>query len=198
MKTTDKIIIIDLEATCWKGSVPQGQVNEIIEIGICVLDTKTGVISKNEGILIKPERSTVSPFCTELTTITQELLDQEGISFEQACNELRIQYNSYQYRWASYGAYDLNMLKQQCKFRGLDYPMAENHINVKTLFTEVKGLRRKVGMKGALGILEIPLEGTHHRGVDDANNIAKILDWCLTSLTETESPRLTKEEQFSQ
>ena len=197
MKTTDKIIIIDLEATCWKGPVPQGQVNEIIEIGICVLDTKTGIISKNEGILIKPERSTVSPFCTELTTITQELLDQEGVSFEQACNELRIQYNSYQYTWASYGAYDLDMLKQQCKFRGLDYPMAENHINVKTLFTEVKGLKRKVGMKGALGILEIPLEGTHHRGVDDANNIAKILDWCLNTSAKVESPCLTKEVQFS-
>jgi len=197
MKTTDKIIIIDLEATCWKGPVPPGQVNEIIEIGICVLDTKTGIISNNEGILIKPVRSTVSPFCTELTTITQELLDQEGVSFEQACNELRIQYNSYQYTWASYGAYDLNMLKQQCKFRGLDYPMGENHINVKTLFTEVKSLKRKVGMKGALGILEIPLEGTHHRGVDDANNIAKILDWCLNTSAKSESSCLTKEVQFS-
>lgn len=34
MKTTDKIIIIDLEATCWNGAVPVGQVNEIFEIGI--------------------------------------------------------------------------------------------------------------------------------------------------------------------
>jgi inhibitor of KinA sporulation pathway (predicted exonuclease) len=30
-------------------------------------------------------------------------------------------------------------------------------------------------MAGALNILDIPLEGTHHRGIDDANNIAKIL-----------------------
>ena len=36
------IIIIDLEATCWNGKIPAGQVNEIIEIGICVLDTSTG------------------------------------------------------------------------------------------------------------------------------------------------------------
>lgn len=34
-------------------------------------------------------------------------------------------------------------------------------------------------MKGALHILDLPLEGTHHRGVDDAKNIAKILYWCL-------------------
>jgi inhibitor of KinA sporulation pathway (predicted exonuclease) len=34
-------------------------------------------------------------------------------------------------------------------------------------------------MKGALNILNIPVEGTHHRGVDDAKNIAKILDVIL-------------------
>ena len=29
-------------------------------------------------------------------------------------------------------------------------------------------------MKKALGKLNLPLEGTHHRGIDDAKNIAKI------------------------
>ncbi|AGC76804.1 inhibitor of KinA sporulation pathway (predicted exonuclease) [Nonlabens dokdonensis] len=175
----DQIIIIDLEATCWNGKVPTGQVNEIIEIGICVLNTNTSVITRQKGILIQPERSTVSTFCTELTTITQELLDKEGVSFKEACTQLREEYHAHHYTWASYGAYDLNMMKKQCKMRGMEYPLAQNHINVKTLFSEVKGLKGKVGMKGALGILNFPLEGTHHRGVDDANNIAKILDWCL-------------------
>ena len=32
----NKIIIIDLEATCWNGKVPAGEVSETIEIGICV------------------------------------------------------------------------------------------------------------------------------------------------------------------
>ncbi len=179
MKTTNTIIIIDLEATCWNGPIPEGQVSEIIEIGICLLDTQTGSISKNEGILVKPERSKVSPFCRELTTITQELLDKEGISFEAACEMLRTQYSGHKYTWASYGQYDLNMMKRQCSYRGIEYPLSQNHINVKELFSKVKGLRKKVGMKGALGILEIPLEGTHHRGVDDAKNIAKILHWCI-------------------
>lgn len=179
MNYKHNIIIIDLEATCWNGKIPAGQVNEIIEIGICVLNTSTGLISKNEGILIKPERSKVSPFCTELTTITQELLDTESISFKEACIKLREDYNAHQYTWASYGAYDLNMMKKQCKIKGIEYPLSQNHINVKTLFSDVKGLQRKVGMKGALSILEIPLTGTHHRGIDDAHNIAKILHWCL-------------------
>jgi len=178
MKTTHKIIIIDLEATCWKGPVPEGEVNEIIEIGICILNTETFEISQNEGILIHPERSTVSPFCTELTTITQELLDAEGIFFEKACERVRTQYNGHYHTWASYGDYDRNMMKRQCLFRKVDYPLSQDHINVKELFAKTRGVR-KTGMNGALAQLGIPLEGTHHRGVDDAKNIAKILAWCL-------------------
>jgi len=33
----------------------------------------------------------------------------------------------------------------------------------------------EVGMEKALQLLNLPLEGTHHRGVDDAWNIAGIL-----------------------
>ncbi|MDH7447739.1 3'-5' exonuclease [Aquimarina sp. 2201CG14-23] len=179
MKSTNTIIIIDLEATCWNGPIPKGQVSEIIEIGICILNTDTGTISKNQGILIKPERSKVSAFCTELTTITQELLDQEGISFANACEILRTEYCGHQYIWASYGQYDLNMMKKQCRVRKIEYPLSQNHINVKTHFAQTKELQKKVGMKGALNILNIPLEGTHHRGINDAKNIAKILRWSL-------------------
>jgi len=180
----NKIIIIDIEATCWNGKVPPGQVSEIIEFGICELNTNTGEISKNKGILVKPERSKVSPFCTELTTITQDLLDKEGITFKEACTLLREEYDPKQYVWASYGFYDLKMIKNQCKIRGIEYPLSQEHINVKELFSEVKGISRKVGMKGALGMLNIPLEGTHHRGVDDAKNIAKVLNWCLKNRLE--------------
>ncbi|MGX7666517.1 exonuclease domain-containing protein [Flavobacterium pedocola] len=180
MKTTDKIIIIDLEATCWQGTVPKGQENEIIEIGLAVLDVATGEVSKNQGILIRPQRSEVSPFCTELTTITSELLEQEGILFEEAIEKLVDEYSPDQYTWASYGQYDLNMLKRQCKSFGIPYPMGDEHINVKTTFADVYGLQKPTGMNGALHVLELPLEGTHHRGVDDARNIAKILHWVLS------------------
>ena len=175
----NKILVIDLEATCWDGKVPPGQVNEIIEIGICILDIQDGEISKNKGILIQPERSEISPFCTKLTTITKELVNQEGVSFNEACEYLRKEYNPKEYVWASYGFYDLKMMKNQCKIRKVEYPLSQEHINVKELFAEVKGLSKKVGMNGALDILDFELEGTHHRGVDDARNIAKILNWCL-------------------
>ena len=175
----NNIIIIDLEATCWDGPVPAGQKNEIIEIGICMLDPTTGNITKNQGILVKPQRSEVSSFCTSLTTITPEMLDNHGVSLMQACEIIRNDYQGHQYTWASYGQYDLNMMKKECKAKSVSYPLSADHINVKELFTKQAELKKNVGMKQALDILSIPLEGTHHRGIDDAKNIAKILNWCL-------------------
>lgn len=180
MKTTEDILIVDLEATCWEGRPPRGQESEIIEIGVCILNTGTGKISKNEGILIKPRLSKVSPFCTELTTLTQNILDNEGIALEDAFDILKAEYDSEELTWASYGNYDLSMLRNQAERFYIDYPMSDNHINVKTLFGQIHpGIRKSVGMNRALGELGLVLEGTHHRGVDDARNIARILYWCL-------------------
>lgn len=179
MKTTDKILIIDLEATCWDDRPPRGQESEIIEIGVCIMDTKTCKISQNEGILVKPQYSKVSPFCTELTSITQQMLDDDGILLEDALDILREDYDAENLTWASYGNYDLSMLKRQTEKLRVDYPLSDDHINVKTLFAELHPIRKSVGMDRALKELKFPLEGTHHRGVDDVKNIAKILNWCL-------------------
>ncbi|WP_394675298.1 exonuclease domain-containing protein [uncultured Chryseobacterium sp.] len=102
MNTTDHIVIIDLEATCWNDRPPRGQQSEIIEIGVCLMDAKTGTVLQSEGILVKPRFSTVSPFCTELTSITQQMLDDEGVMLEDAFDILRAEYNSEHLTWASY------------------------------------------------------------------------------------------------
>jgi inhibitor of KinA sporulation pathway (predicted exonuclease) len=169
-----KIIVVDLESTCWEHKPPEGEVSEIIEIGICVLNTETGRIEHNKGIFVKPTRSKVGEFCTRLTTLTQEMVD-EGITFKEACQLLLDEYQTKDHTWASYGAYDLNMFKKQCESFGVEYPFGNDHINVKTLFAEKNKLKKPLGMSGALVKMYIPLEGTHHRGIDDAKNIAKIL-----------------------
>ena len=174
MQTFDKVIIVDVESTCWEGGIPAGQISEIIEIGICTLDLHTGAIEQNQGILIKPQNSTVSDFCTQLTTITPEMVEK-GISFAEACAILQEDYSSKNRVWASYGAYDQTMFSNQCSRLKIPYPFSNKHVNVKTLFSLKQRLSREIGMSGALRQLGIELEGTHHRGVDDAKNIAKIL-----------------------
>lgn len=53
-KTLDKILVVDVEAKCWDGSTPDGMENDIIEIGVCLLDVHTGELSANRGILVTP------------------------------------------------------------------------------------------------------------------------------------------------
>ncbi|KGO86454.1 DNA polymerase III [Flavobacterium rivuli WB 3.3-2 = DSM 21788] len=178
-KKLDKILVVDIEATCWDGPNPEGMENDIIEIGIALLDVQTGEITHNRGIIVLPERSTVSAFCTKLTTITPEMVASEGISFKEACAILKKEYLSQSRAWASFGAYDQKQFQRQCAALGIGYPFGPSHINVKTLFALKHQLGHEEGMAGALALLQIPLEGTHHRGVDDARNIAKVLNRVL-------------------
>lgn len=171
----DHIVVIDIEATCWRGEPPTGQQKEIIEVGVCLLNVDTGLRSRRRGLLVKPTRSTVSDFCTKLTTLTQTMLDEKGIPFADACDLLQKQYKSRQRVWASYGNYDRQHFMEQCQLEGVVYPFNESHINIKNLFALMHKLPREVGMVEALKLLGMPLEGTHHRGKDDAWNSAGIL-----------------------
>lgn len=175
----DRLIVIDVEATCWEGEPPAGQSAEIIEIGVCVLDIQSGQRVARQSLLVKPEHSEVSPFCTELTTLTQAQVEREGIPFEHACKVLRRKFRAGDRTWASYGDYDRRQFERQCQARGIMYPFGPTHINVKNLVGLFYGLPGEVGMIQALALMDLPLEGTHHRGVDDAWNTALILSKLL-------------------
>jgi inhibitor of KinA sporulation pathway (predicted exonuclease) len=173
LNPSNKILVIDIEATCWKRKIPKGQQNEIIEIGICILNSSTYEIVVSDSIIVNPF-SEVSQFCTDLTTLTQADVNK-GISLKDACEILQAQYLSKERSWASYGGYDKKQFEIECQNKGIDYPFSQEHINVKQLFANTFNLRRQIGMASVLKKLDFPLEGTHHRGIDDAWNIAKIL-----------------------
>jgi inhibitor of KinA sporulation pathway (predicted exonuclease) len=176
----DQILVIDLESTCWQGAPPPGQDNEIIEIGLCVLDVATAERLDNPSILVRPVHSTVSEYCTQLTTLTQAEVDF-GISLQAACRILEEKYDSRKRLWASYGDYDRKQFKKECRAHGIDYPFGDGHVNVKSLFAVVHNLPHEVPLDEAMQYLGFPLEGTHHRGGDDAWNIARILGHILLS-----------------
>jgi inhibitor of KinA sporulation pathway (predicted exonuclease) len=176
----DQILVIDVEATCWAGKPPPDMESEIIEIGMCTLDITTGQRLEKRSILVKPQRSTVSEFCTELTTLTPEQVAR-GASFTEACLILRKQYASRARVWASYGDYDRRQFEHQCVMHGVPYPFGPAHMNVKTLFALVHNLPHEIGLDKALKLADLPLEGRHHRGDDDAWNIAALMATLLKS-----------------
>ena len=181
-KKLDKILVIDIEATCWPDKIPPQQPSEIIEIGICILATSTWERLSKDSIIVKPGYSTISSFCTELTTLTPAEVNQ-GVSLKKACKQLRIQYLSRQYPWASYGDYDRRQFERECRDKQVSYPFGSTHINVKALLALMQQWESEVEMAAALEKLGLPLEGTLHRGVDDAWNIANILAELLRKST---------------
>lgn len=168
-------LIIDVESTCWEEPEKPGkdEISEIIEIGIAVVDIKDCKITANASIMIKPQKSKVSKFCTKLTTLTQEMVDV-GVTFEQAMGILRNKYLSEDRTFVSWGDYDRKMFERNSRDYGVKYPFGPRHMNLKNSFALLHGLDREPGMDSALAHIKLKLEGTHHRGIDDAKNIANI------------------------
>ncbi|MFI6444310.1 exonuclease domain-containing protein [Kitasatospora sp. NPDC050543] len=175
MKSSEGLLnVIDVEATCWDGEPPPGAVSEIIEIGLAVVDLGTGERVGRHSILVRPARSAVSAFCTELTGLTQAEVDT-GLDFAEACRVLAAEHRAGVRPWASWGDYDRHQFTRQCRATGTAYPFGRRHTNAKAAFTEAHRLRKRPGMAQALRIAGLPLEGRHHRGEDDAWNIAALI-----------------------
>ncbi|RSN11778.1 DNA polymerase III [Nonomuraea sp. WAC 01424] len=170
--------VIDVEATCWEGQPPPGSVSEIIEIGLTVVDVSARRRVSRHRVLVRPVRSAVSEFCTELTGLTQAEVER-GVTFAEACRILVGEFGAGERPWASWGEYDRRQFARQSQADGVAYPFGHpterTHTNAKAVFAEAYGLHKKPGMDHALRVAGLPLEGRHHRGEDDAWNIAAIV-----------------------
>jgi len=182
-RSLDVILVVDLESTCWEGSPPPGQSSEIIEIGLCPVDARTLTRIEKRSILIKPVLSEISPFCTELTTLTPEMFNEAG-SLADAVSTLKKEYASKQRLWASWGDYDRRQFERVCEDQSVGYPFGPSHLNVKSLFAAAAGVSHEMGLDGAYKRLGLTMAGTHHRGDDDAWNIAEILCRLLRTMRD--------------
>jgi len=179
-KKLDKVVIVDLEATCWDGDIPPDQTSEIIEIGACFLNMRNWEIENKTSYIIKPRYSEVSEFCTQLTTLTKEQV-KKGILFGDARNKFAKEFGTRNRSWWSWGDYDRRQFQKNCDLYKVDYPFGSGHMNAKTLFALKYQMSKEPGIAKALGMLGIQFEGTPHRGSDDAYNIARVLRHLLRS-----------------
>lgn len=171
----DELLVIDLEATCWDTPEEQAaNTSEIIEVGVCVLNTLTGEITRPAGMIIKPRQSKISPYCEKLTTITQAMVD-DGMSFERAMKILKIEYGSRRRMMAAYGNYDQTMLTRQCNNYLIDPPFGPTYLNISALATLKLKSNKRLGLSAAMAGFGLTFEGTQHRGVDDAVQAARVL-----------------------
>jgi inhibitor of KinA sporulation pathway (predicted exonuclease) len=153
--------------------------SEIIEVGLAPLDLRTLEVGDKRSIFVKPDESTSSEFCTELTTLTQADVD-EGVSFSDACAVLMTSHRSGARVWASYGDYDRRMFQEQCERTGVMYPFGAQHIDVKTLFALSRG-RSPIGMKAACDLDGRPPVGSRREdclSAADAHRAHRSFEFC--------------------
>jgi len=167
----DHLVVIDVEATC-DDPKPLWQ-SEILEIGVCLLNLKTLEITNPRSILVMPEKTPITDFCTRLTTITPEMVAKKGVTLQEAITILEQEYKLDKRTWASWGDYDRKMLEMDCEAKGIAFH-ARSHINMKNVLAVEHGWSKEKGLANALEQFKMSLEGTHHRGVDDAWNAARI------------------------
>lgn len=179
MRDISLLPIIDVECTCYNGGFPEGETQEIIEIGIVLLNTKSLEIERAESLLIAPTHSKISPFCTQLTTLTPESFANADLTFAKACKYLENTYGTLHKPWASWGDFDRHMFERQCKLEDVPYPFADTHLNLRVLYSLMTGQSKRVSVPAALDQIHVKFKGTPHRGIDDAINIANIFRWCI-------------------
>ena len=97
----DQILVIDVESTCWEGNPPEGQVSEIIQIGLCPFDVRLLRRLDKRSLMIRPVRSEITKFCTDLTGLTPEMF-ADAMTFPDALRVLKNEYQSKDRLWASW------------------------------------------------------------------------------------------------
>ncbi len=174
-------LLIDLEATTSDdGSIPRLEM-ETIEIGAVKVNAENFSIEKIFQTFVKPIlHPKLHPFCTSLTGISQEML-ANAPTFKDAMQLFYQEMGLPNHKavWGSWGMFDLHLLLRDCSIHQVDYLLPSEHLNLKDLFTYHQQLSKGCGMAQALTFCELPLDGAHHRALDDTLNIVKMMPWIM-------------------
>ncbi|XP_037069786.1 ERI1 exoribonuclease 3-like isoform X2 [Pollicipes pollicipes] len=176
----DFFLVLDFEATC-ESSVrisPQ----EVIEFPCLKVNAKTFKIESEFHHYVRPvHHPTLTSFCTELTGIIQETVDESEpfpavLARFEAWHAAELPADS-RALFLTYGDWDLKtMLPNQCRLSGVPLPpFMRSWGNVKHLCADVRGSWPR-GMDRLMKELGLPLIGRHHSGIDDCRNIARIVE----------------------
>ncbi|KAJ8676071.1 hypothetical protein QAD02_011857 [Eretmocerus hayati] len=181
VKPFEYLLVLDFEATCLENQILRPQ--EIIEFPCLVMSTKDWEVKDVFHEYVKPRVHTqLSTFCTELTGIMQETVDNEKhfpqvfLEFNHWLSRGRYFEKENKSAFVTCGDWDLRvMLPNQCKLDEIDLPhYCYEWINLKTLFySATKHYPRS--LKDMLNHLNMEFQGKNHCGLDDAHNMTRVI-----------------------
>ncbi len=175
-----RIVVVDVEATCWTKGVFSRK-KETIEIGaVRLLLDRPATTWPEFQTFVRPRRKPrLSSFCRELTGITQENVDAAP-TFPEAL-QMFLEWSQPLERvvLATWSRYDFWQLDLDLEAHGLP-KLAIPFLDVKKLAARVVGTRsfEETARALALGDAAMP----RHRAIVDAHRTAVILDRLLRPL----------------
>lgn len=174
-------LVIDLEATTDEGGWPIEDM-EIIEIGASLVNRNGREVDHFQRFVKPQRRPLLTPFCRELTHISQADIHSAG-AFTDVWSQFERWLAHHQARlegWASWGDYDRRQLLQEWHLHQVHSLLADlSHLNLKQRFAKARQLERPLGLKGALQLAGLQFVGQQHRALEDARNTARLLPLTL-------------------
>ncbi len=170
-----RYIVYDLECTCWQTKELDKE-RETIEIGAVLLN-EYGEMESDFCQFIRPILHPVlSDFCRRLTSISQIDVNR-SFTFPAVIKDFidwGELYDDEDFLLCSWGGFDKRQLIADCQLHKIETEWLEKHINLKEQYHKHKRLRTPIGLKKVVEQEGFEFTGIHHRGISDAQNLAKI------------------------
>ena len=183
--TEDKAVVFDLEFTSWPGSNARNwslpnEDREIIQIGAVKIET-TGDMREVDSfqILVRPLKNPIlSDYIVNLTEITQEKVEKEGILFPLALSRFINFIGEHPIDILSNGG-DEEVIEENCQIHNIPFlSIFKKSTDLKIYFSEVLGISRKNCTSGMLPeLFGLNNHEKQHNALGDARSISQALKY---------------------
>lgn len=183
MAGPDIFAIMDLEWTSWEGANKRqwsgpGEEMEIVQIGaLKVKDDETLTETDTLDVLVTPRINPgLSDYFIQLTGITQERLDADGIGFPDALEVLQSFLGGNIAKVYSMGS-DFRVIERNCDLNGVEFPFDEAmFVNARELLKPIVGEAVATSDSSQLpAAMGFAPPGAAHQGLGDCRCIAETL-----------------------
>ena len=181
--TEDKAMVFDLEFTSWPGSNERNwslpnEDREIIQIGAVKIET-TGDMREVDSFqtLVRPLKNPIlSDYIVNLTEITQEKVEKEGILFPLALSRFINFIGEHPIDILSNGG-DEEVIEENCQIHNIPFlSIFKKSTDLKIYFSEVLGISRKNCTSGMLPeLFGLNNHEKQHDALGDARSISQAL-----------------------
>ena len=181
--TEDNAVIFDLEITSWPGSLERqwslpDEYPEIIQIGAVKIET-AGDMREVECFsnFVRPLKNPIlSDYIVNLTGITQEKIETEGVLFPLALSQFLNFIGDYPVNILANGD-DKEVIEENCQIHSIAFPpIFKKTVNLKPYFTGILGVSKKDCTSATLPeLFGLNNNEIRHDALGDAKSISQVL-----------------------